>query len=50
MNSGSLLVTFVVLAVSLSALFIVSAVDQANAVKRIYDAPLSGENEVHDVQ
>jgi CHRD domain len=50
MYSGLLLVTFLVLAVSLSALLTLSTVDQAHAVKRIYDAPLSGENQVPPAQ
>lgn len=49
MNSRMLLVTLV-LAVSLSALFTLPIVDQAYAVKRIYDAILSGENEVPPVE
>jgi hypothetical protein len=50
MYSGSLLVTFLVLVISLSALLTLSTVDQAHAVKRIYDALLSGENEVPPVE
>ena len=49
MNSRMLGVTLT-LAVSLSALFTLPIVDQAYAVKRIYDAILSGENEVPPVQ
>lgn len=49
MNQIMLFVTLA-LAVSLSALFTLPIVDQAYAVKRIYDAPLSGENEVPPVQ
>ncbi|HXV88619.1 MAG TPA: CHRD domain-containing protein [Nitrososphaeraceae archaeon] len=45
-----LLTTILVLAVSLSALVTLPTVDQIYAVKRIYDAPLSGENEVPPVQ
>jgi len=50
MNSRLLLTTILVLAVSLSALLTLPTVDQIYAVKRIYDAPLSGENEVPPVQ
>lgn len=50
MNSRLLLTTILILAVSLSALLTLSTVDQIYAVKRIYDAPLSGENEVPPVQ
>jgi hypothetical protein len=50
MNSKVLLTGILVLAVSLSALFTLPTVDQIYAVKRIYDAPLSGENEVPSVQ
>jgi hypothetical protein len=50
MNSKVLLTGILVLAVSLSALFTLPTVDQIYAVKRIYDAPLSGENEVPPVQ
>jgi hypothetical protein len=50
MNTKVLLTGILVLAVSLSALFTLPTVDQAYAVKRIYDAPLSGENEVPPVQ
>jgi hypothetical protein len=49
MNPRMLLVTLA-LAVSLSALFTLPIVDQAYAVKRIYDAILSGENEVPPVE
>ncbi len=38
------------MAISLSALITLPAIDTAYAVKRIYDAPLSGENEVPPVQ
>jgi len=50
MNSRLLLTTILVLAVSLSALLTLPTVNQIYAVKRIYDAPLSGENEVPPVQ
>lgn len=50
MNLRLLLTTILVLAVSLSALLTLPTVDQIYAVKRIYDAPLSGENEVPPVQ
>lgn len=50
MNTRLLLTTILVLAVSLSALVTLPTVDQIYAVKRIYDAPLSGENEVPPVQ
>lgn len=50
MNTRFLLTTILVLAVSLSALVTLPTVDQVYAVKRIYDAPLSGENEVPPVQ
>lgn len=46
MNSRLLLTTVLLLAVSLSALLTLPTIDQIYAVKRIYDAPLSGENEV----
>jgi hypothetical protein len=49
MNSR-LLLTTLTLAVLLSALLTYSAIDLAYAVKRIYDAPLSGENQVPPVQ
>ncbi len=39
-----------ILAISLSLFLVLSIVDTAYAVKRIYDAPLSGENEVPPVQ
>lgn len=50
MNSRLLLTTILILAVSLSASLTLPTVDQIYAVKRIYDAPLSGENEVPPVQ
>ena len=50
MNSRLILTSILVLAVSLSALLTLPTVDQIYAVKRIYDAPLSGENEVPPVQ
>ena len=50
MNSRLLLTTISVLTVSLSALLTLPTVDQIYAVKRIYDAPLSGQNEVPPVQ
>jgi hypothetical protein len=50
MNSKFLFSGFLVIAVSLSALITLPAIDSAYAVKRIYDAPLSGENEVPPVQ
>ena len=50
MNSRLLLPTILILAVSLSASLTLPTVDQIYAVKRIYDAPLSGENEVPPVQ
>jgi CHRD domain len=50
MNSKFLLTGILVLTVSVSTLFILSIIDQAYAVKRIYDAPLSGQNEVPPVQ
>jgi hypothetical protein len=50
MDSRLLLTTILALAVSLSALLTLPTVDQIYAVKRIYDAPLSGENEVPPVQ
>ena len=50
MNSRLLLPTILVLAVSLSASLTLPTVDQIYAVKRIYDAHLSGENEVPPVQ
>ena len=50
MNSRLFSAMIIALAVSTSALLILSTVDSAFAVKRIYDAPLSGENEVPAVQ
>ena len=50
MNSKVLLTGILVIAVSLSALFTLPTVDQIYAVKRIYDAPLTGENEVPPVE
>jgi hypothetical protein len=50
MNSRFFSAMIIALAVSTSALLILSTVDSAFAVKRIYDAPLSGENEVPAVQ
>jgi CHRD domain len=50
MNTRLLLTTILILTVSLSALLTLPTVDQIYAVKRIYDAPLSGENEVPPVQ
>jgi hypothetical protein len=50
MNSRFFSAMIIALAVSMSALLILSTVDSAFAVKRIYDAPLSGENEVPAVQ
>ncbi len=50
MNSKLTLTTILVLTVSLSALLTMSIVDQAYAVKRIYDALLSGQNEVPSVE
>ena len=50
MNSRLLLTTILILAVSLSASLTLPTVDQIYAVKRIYDAPLSGDNEVPPVQ
>jgi CHRD domain len=50
MSSKLTLRTILVLAVSLSALLTLPIVDQAYAVKRIYDALLSGQNEVPPVE
>ncbi len=50
MNSKFLLSGILAIAISLSLFLVLSIVDTAYAVKRIYDAPLSGENEVPPVQ
>jgi hypothetical protein len=50
MNSKFLLSGIVAISISLSLFLALSIVDTAYAVKRIYDAPLSGENEVPPVQ
>lgn len=50
MNSRLFSAMIIALAVSTSALLILSTVDSSYAVKRIYDAPLSSENEVPPVQ
>jgi hypothetical protein len=51
MNPRTLLfATILSLVVSLSVLLTLSIVDQAYAQKRIYEAPLSGQNEVPPVQ
>ena len=50
MNSKLLLSGIVSISISLSLFLALSIVDTAYAVKRIYDAPLSGENEVPPVQ
>lgn len=50
MSSKWTLTTILVLAVSLSGLFTLPIVDKAYAVKRIYDALLSGQNEVPPVE
>lgn len=50
MNSKYLLSGIVAISISLSLFLALSIVDTAYAVKRIYDAPLSGENEVPPVQ
>lgn len=50
MNSKFLLAGILSLTISLSVFLAPSIVDTAYAVKRIYDAPLSGQNEVPPVQ
>lgn len=50
MNSKFLLAGVLSLTISLSVFLAPSIVDTAYAVKRIYDAPLSGQNEVPPVQ
>ena len=50
MNSKFLLAGILSLTVLLSVFLVPSIVDTAYAVKRIYDAPLSGQNEVPPVQ
>ncbi len=50
MNSKFLLSVILAMTISLSALITLPAIDTAYAVKRIYDAPLSGQNEVPPVQ
>jgi CHRD domain len=51
MNSRVLFLTITLaLAISMSIMLSASTVDSAYAVKRIYDAPLSGQNEVPPVQ
>jgi len=50
MNSKFLLSGIVAISISLSLFLALSIFDTAYAVKRIYDAPLSGENEVPPVQ
>jgi hypothetical protein len=50
MNSKFLLSGIVAISISLSLFIAPSILDTAYAVKRIYDAPLSGENEVPPVQ
>ena len=50
MNSKFLLSVILAMTISLSALITLTAIDTAYAVKRIYDAPLSGQNEVPPVQ
>jgi hypothetical protein len=50
MNPKFLLTAILAVAISLSVFLTASIVDTAYAVKRIYDAPLSGQNEVPPVE
>lgn len=50
MNSKFLITAVLAVAISLSVFLTLSIIDTAYAVKRIYDAPLSGQNEVPPVQ